>query len=158
MLHCGRGRNSIEAGRLWLNCAETFENMSVLMAEPKTRPLSPHLEIYKPTITMMMSIVHRATGMALYAGTIVLAIWLLTAALNPQAFAVVQMFWGSILGRVILLGYTWALVHHALGGLRHFVWDLGAGFGPERMMMARLTLVGSILITLALWALGYSVR
>ena len=106
----------------------------------------------------MMSIVHRATGMALYAGTIVLAIWLLTAALNPQAFAMVQMFWGSILGRVILLGYTWALVHHALGGLRHFVWDLGAGFGPERMRMARLTLVGSILITLALWALGYSVR
>lgn len=128
------------------------------MAEPKTRPLSPHLEIYKPSITMMMSIVHRITGVGLYAGTLLLAAWLVAAATNAEAFAAIQWFWGSILGRLVLLGYTWALVHHALGGLRHFVWDLGAGFGPERMMMARLTLVGSIVITLALWILGYSVR
>ena len=132
--------------------------MSVLMAEPKTRPLSPHLEIYKPSITMVMSIVHRITGVGLYAGTLLLAAWLIAAATNAEAFATIQWFWGSILGRIILLGYTWAIVHHALGGLRHFVWDMGAGFGPERMTMARLTLVGSLMITLALWILGYSVR
>ena len=128
------------------------------MAAPRTRPLSPHLSIYKPTITMMMSIVHRITGVALYAGTVLLALWLVTAATHPEAFATVQWFWGSILGRIILLGYTWALVHHALGGLRHFVWDTGAGLGPERMVLARLTLIGSLVITLGLWILGYWVR
>lgn len=128
------------------------------MAVTKSRPLSPHLSVYKMTITMAMSIMHRITGAALYSGTVLLAIWLLAAATSPEAFATVQTLWGSILGRLVLLGYTWALVHHALGGLRHFIWDSGAGFGPERRTFAQLTLVGSILITLALWALGYWVR
>ena len=128
------------------------------MAVTRSRPLSPHLSVYKMTITMAMSIIHRITGAALYVGTVLLAIWLLAAATSPEAFATVQALWGSILGRLVLLGYTWALVHHALGGLRHFIWDSGAGFGPERRTFAQLTLVGSILITLALWALGYWVR
>lgn len=128
------------------------------MAVTKSRPLSPHLSVYKMTITMAMSIMHRITGAALYIGTVLLAIWLLAAATSPEAFATVQTLWGSILGRLVLLGYTWALVHHALGGLRHFIWDSGSGFGPERRTFAQLTLVGSILITLALWALGYWVR
>jgi succinate dehydrogenase / fumarate reductase cytochrome b subunit len=128
------------------------------MEVSRSRPLSPHLSVYKMTITMAMSIVHRITGAALYVGTVLLAIWLLAAATSPEAFATVQALWGSILGRLVLLGYTWALVHHALGGLRHFIWDSGAGFGPERRTFAQLTLVGSILITLALWALGYWVR
>ena len=128
------------------------------MAVSRSRPLSPHLSVYKMTITMAMSIVHRITGAALYVGTVLLAIWLLAAATSPEAFATVQALWGSILGRLVLLGYTWALFHHALCGLRHFIWDSGAGFGPERRTFAQLTLVGSILITLALWALGYWVR
>ena len=128
------------------------------MAVTRSRPLSPHLSVYKMTITMAMSIVHRITGAALYVGTVLLAIWLLAAATSPEAFATVQALWGSILGRLVLLGYTWALVHHALGGLRHFIWDSGAGFGPERRTFAQLTLGGSILITVALWALGYWVR
>jgi len=128
------------------------------MAVSRSRPLSPHLSVYKMTITMAMSIIHRITGAALYVGTVLLAIWLSAAATSPEAFATVQALWGSILGRLVLLGYTWVLVHHALGGLRHFIWDSGAGFGPERRTFAQLTLVGSILITLALWALGYWVR
>ena len=128
------------------------------MAASKSRPLSPHLSVYKMTITMAMSIIHRITGAALYVGTVLLALWLLAAASSPDAFATVQALWGSIIGRLVLLGYTWALVHHALGGLRHFVWDMGAGFGPVRLTLARLTLVGSLLITLGLWALGYWVR
>ena len=91
------------------------------MAVSRSRPLSPHLSVYKMTITMAMSIVHRITGAALYVGTVLLAIWLLAAATSPEAFATVQALWGSILGRLVLLGYTWALVHHALGGLRHFI-------------------------------------
>lgn len=128
------------------------------MAASRSRPLSPHLSVYKMTITMAMSIIHRITGAALYIGTVLLALWLLAAASGAEAFAMMQALWGSILGRLILLGYTWALVHHALGGLRHFIWDTGAGFGPERLLFARLTLLGSLVITIALWALGYWVR
>ena len=123
-----------------------------------TRPLSPHLAIYRPTITMMMSIIHRLTGLALYVGTLLLAVWLISAALGDAQFAAVQGFMGSILGRLILLGYTWALLHHMLGGIRHFIWDTGAGLGPERYLFARLTLIGSLVITVGLWALGYAVR
>ena len=128
------------------------------MAAPKIRPLSPHLSIYKPSITMTMSIVHRLTGVGLYAGTILLAIWLAAAASGAQAFAPVQQFMASPFGRIILLGYTWAIIHHALGGIRHFIWDTGAGLGPERMWLARLTLIGSLVITVGLWVLGYAVR
>ena len=128
------------------------------MSASKPRPLSPHLSIYKPTITMTMSIVHRITGMALYAGTVLLAVWLLAAAFGAERFAAVQAFMASPIGRLVLLGYSWALIHHALGGLRHLVWDTGKGFGPERYLMARLTLIGSIVITLGLWILGYAVR
>jgi succinate dehydrogenase / fumarate reductase cytochrome b subunit len=128
------------------------------MSAMKPRPLSPHLSIYKPTITMTMSIVHRITGVALYAGTVLLAAWLLAAAFGGENFARLQAFMASPFGRVILLGYSWALIHHALGGLRHLVWDTGKGFGPERYLMARFTLIGSLVITLGLWVLGYAVR
>ena len=92
------------------------------------RPLSPHLQTYRWTLTMALSIVHRATGMALYFGTLLLAWWLIAAASGPGAYANVQAFTGSFIGRLILFGYTWALMHHLLCGLRHLVWDLGYGF------------------------------
>src|SRR5579871_4098332 len=92
------------------------------------RPLSPHLQIYRPMLTMMMSIVHRITGAALYVGTLLLAWWLLAAASGPNAYATFQAVASSFIGRVVLLGYTWALVH-MLGGIRHLIWDSGHGFG-----------------------------
>ncbi len=132
------------------------------MAEAKAthlknnRPLSPHLQIYKPMLTMMMSIVHRITGAALYAGTLLLVWWLIAAAAGPNAYASVQWFMETLIGRLVLFGYTWALIHHALGGIRHFVWDLGYGFGPnEREWMTAATLVGSIVLTIVLWIVGY---
>ena len=101
------------------------------MAEgPAARPLSPHLQIYRLTLTMLMSIVHRITGGALYIGTVLLAWWLIAAASGPNAYAVFQSVASSFLGRIVLLGYTWALIHHMLGGVRHLIWDTGAGFGP----------------------------
>ena len=122
------------------------------------RPLSPHLSIYKPTLTMMMSIVHRATGMALYFGTALLVWWLVAAASGPTAYARVQWFMGSWIGQVILFGYTWALVHHMFGGIRHFIWDTGHGFGPsEREWLVRAGLAGSIVTTIILWIVGYAV-
>jgi succinate dehydrogenase / fumarate reductase cytochrome b subunit len=123
------------------------------------RPLSPHLQIYRPMLTMMMSIVHRVTGAALYFGTVLLAWWLIAAAAGPGPFDVVNGFMGSIIGRIILLGYTWALIHHMLGGLRYLVWDTGTGFGETtREKFAQLTLAGSIVLTLVVWIVGYAIR
>jgi succinate dehydrogenase / fumarate reductase cytochrome b subunit len=120
------------------------------------RPLSPHLSIYRPMLTMMMSIVHRITGAALYFGMLLLAWWLVAAALGPNAYGRVQWFMGTLLGRVILLGYTWALIHHLLGGIRHLIWDTGRGFGPsEREWLTLAGLVGSIGLTALLWIVGY---
>jgi succinate dehydrogenase / fumarate reductase cytochrome b subunit len=122
------------------------------------RPLSPHLQIYRPMLTMMMSIVHRMTGAALYLGTALLAWWLIAAASGPDAFETVQGFMGSILGRLILFGYTWALIHHMLGGIRHLVWDTGRGFELATIeTMAWVTLGGSIALTLVVWVVGYAV-
>jgi succinate dehydrogenase / fumarate reductase, cytochrome b subunit len=121
--------------------------------KPAERPLSPHLQIYRPMLTMMMSIMHRITGVALYAGTILLVWWLVAGATSPAAFATVQSFMGSWFGRLILFGYTWALMHHMLGGIRHFIWDTGRGFGAiERELLAKATIAGSCLLTVLLWA------
>ena len=123
---------------------------------PGARPISPHLSIYRPMLTMMMSIVHRITGGALYVGTLLLAWWLIAAASGPNGYAAVQSFMASFIGRLILFGYTWALLHHMLGGIRHFVWDTGHGFGPgEREWLARATLFGSVTLTIVLWLVGY---
>lgn len=123
------------------------------------RPLSPHLQIYKPILTMVMSILHRITGGALYFGTLLLAWWLVAAASGPAYFDFVNGIFGSIIGRLVLFGYTWALVHHMIGGLRHFIWDMGAGFGREaREWLARATIIGSVSLTLILWVIGYAVR
>ena len=122
---------------------------------PVARPLSPHLQIYRPMLTMMMSIVHRITGIGLYFGTLLLAWWLIAAA-SPGSYARFEAFAGSIIGRLILFGYTWALIHHMLGGIRHLIWDTGRGFGPhEREWLTVASLVGSISLTVIIWIVGY---
>jgi succinate dehydrogenase / fumarate reductase cytochrome b subunit len=123
------------------------------------RPLSPHLQIYKLIPTMAMSIIHRITGCALYFGTILVAWWLIAAASGEAYYNWASWFMGTIVGQVILLGYTWALVHHMLGGFRHFMWDLGYGFGKEfSTKLAKANLIGSICLTLLIWVIGYVVR
>ena len=123
------------------------------------RPLSPHLQIYKPMLTMMMSILHRATGAALYFGTLLFAWWLFAAASGPEYFGFVSDIAGSFIGRLVLFGYTWALFHHMLGGIRHFIWDTGRGFDlPTVELLARVTIIGSLTLTVAVWALAYAVR
>jgi succinate dehydrogenase / fumarate reductase cytochrome b subunit len=122
------------------------------------RPLSPHLGIYKPMLTMMMSIAHRITGAALFFGTLLLTWWLLAAASGPTAYAKIQAFTGSIIGMLILFGYTWALIHHMLGGIRHLIWDTGRGFGPaEREWLTLATIIGSVGLTLLIWIVGFIV-
>jgi succinate dehydrogenase / fumarate reductase, cytochrome b subunit len=122
------------------------------------RPLSPHLQIYRWTLTMALSIVHRVTGMALYFGTLLLAWWLIAAASGPGAYANVQAFTGSFIGRLIVFGYTWALLHHLLSGMRHFVWDLGYGFKTsERETLTWCALIGGISLTVLLWIAAYAI-
>ncbi len=121
------------------------------------RPLSPHLQTYRWTLTMALSIVHRATGVALYFGTLLLVWWLVSAASGPAAYANVQAFTGSWIGRLIAFGYTWALMHHALSGVRHLVWDLGYGFkASEREWLTWAALIGGMALTIILWVLAYT--
>jgi len=123
-----------------------------------SRPLSPHLQIYKPMLTMMMSIAHRVTGAALYFGMLLFAWWLIAAAAGANTYAGFETFMGSLIGRLILFGYTWALLHHLLGGIRHLIWDTLHGLEPaEREMLAAATLIGSIALTIVLWVFGYLV-
>jgi succinate dehydrogenase / fumarate reductase cytochrome b subunit len=105
---------------------------------------------------MAMSVAHRLTGIALYGGIALFAIWLVALASGPSAFEAVQWFFGSPLGYLILFVYTWILMHHMLGGVRHLVWDFGYGMEPEqRINMARFTLIGSIILTLAIWVAAF---
>lgn len=128
-------------------------------AATRPRPLSPHLFIYKPIPTMVMSIVHRITGAALYFGILLFAAWLVAAATSEAWFDTVSAVYGSWFGRLVLFGFTWALIHHLLGGLRHFVMDVGKGL--DKRFSTRLAMAMpfvSIALTLLLWAIGYLAR
>jgi len=121
---------------------------------PRARPVSPHLQIYRFTMTMTMSIVHRITGIANYVGAAILALWLLSAAVGGAFFDLTNLIVGSWFGQLVLFGYTWSLFHHALGGIRHFVWDFLQAMDPAgREMIVRLQLALSILLTIGAWAL-----
>jgi succinate dehydrogenase / fumarate reductase, cytochrome b subunit len=126
------------------------------MAETRVqRPISPHLQIYRLTSTMLMSGLHRITGMALYLGTVLMVAWLIAVASGPSAYANVQWLLSTLIGRLVLLGYSWALIHHALGGIRHLIWDTLHGLEPnDREWLARATLVGSLGLTAVLWVVG----
>lgn len=121
------------------------------------RPLSPHLQVYKPQLTTFMSITHRATGIALAVGTLMLVCWLIAAATGESAFNEVQAFLGSIIGRLLLLGWSFALFYHMCNGLRHLFWDTGKGFEIETAYMTgRIVIAASILLTIGAWLWGYA--
>jgi succinate dehydrogenase / fumarate reductase cytochrome b subunit len=123
----------------------------------QNRPLSPHLQVYKPQLTSVMSISHRATGIALAAGTLLLVWWLLAAAAGPEAFASAQAFLGSWFGLVVLFGFTYALMYHLCNGIRHLFWDAGYGFDLETVHTTGwLTVAGSVVLTLVAWVISAS--
>ena len=129
------------------------------IANEQRRPLSPHLQVYRFALTMAMSIAHRITGTGLYLGTLLLAWWLIAAATSASGFATASWFMGTIIGRLILLGFTWALFHHMLGGVRHFIWDAGYGMDhPQREYLARGTLIGGLVLTILVWIAAYAIR
>jgi succinate dehydrogenase / fumarate reductase cytochrome b subunit len=123
------------------------------------RPLSPHLQIYRLIPTMLMSIIHRITGGALYFGTLLFAWWVIAAASSEHAFNIANLAFGSWIGRLVLFGYTWALVHHLLGGVRHLIWDTGTWMEKETSTrLAWATIICSVILTIIIWIVGYAAR
>ncbi|SDG10541.1 MULTISPECIES: succinate dehydrogenase, cytochrome b556 subunit [Thalassobaculum] len=116
------------------------------------RPLSPHLQVYKPQLTSVMSICHRATGIALAAGVLLLVWWVVAAAAGPEAFATAHGFLGSWFGMLILFGFTGALMYHLCNGIRHLFWDAGYGFELETAYKSGwMTLGAAAVLTVVAW-------
>jgi len=133
--------------------------MSAPATRLKPRPLSPHLQIYKPIPTMVMSIAHRITGGALYFGTLIVAWWITAAAGSESYYDFVSGVIGSWLGQLILFGYTWALMFHMLGGIRHLVWDTASYMEKHTATkLAWATLIGSIILTILIWVAVFALR
>jgi len=127
--------------------------------KPRARPLSPHMQIWRWTITMAASITHRATGMALAGGTLFLVWWLIAAASGPEAYAVFARVAGHPAGEVVLFALVWSLAFHLLNGIRHLAWDLGYGFNmPTSRLTAALVYVFSLLLAAGTFAIGLMVR
>ncbi|MBV8447964.1 MAG: succinate dehydrogenase, cytochrome b556 subunit [Hyphomicrobiales bacterium] len=125
----------------------------------RSRPLSPHLQVYRWPITMVMSIAHRITGAALYFGTLLLVFLLLSAAAGEGSYYKASVLFGSVPGQIVLFGYTFALLHHMLGGIRHFIWDTGRGMEPgTREALAWANLAGSVVLTIIIWAVALAFR
>lgn len=121
------------------------------------RPLSPHLQVYRPQLTSVLSITHRLTGVALSIGTLLLVYWLAAAASGPEAFARAQDFVGSFFGRLLLFGWTLSLFYHLFNGIRHLFWDAGYGFELDQVYRSGWAVVGAtVVLTLFSWILGYS--
>jgi succinate dehydrogenase / fumarate reductase, cytochrome b subunit len=126
---------------------------------PYGRPLSPHLQIYRWPITMAASITHRVTGIALAAGTLFLAWWLVAAATGPDAYALFARAAANPLGEIVLFGFLWSLMFHLLNGIRHLAWDIGYGFRvPTAKLTAALVYIGSLLLAAGAFAVGLMVK
>ena len=133
--------------------------MSTADRPASKRPLSPHLQVYRWQWTMALSILHRATGMFLALGALYLVCWLLAIASGPEAYAAVNGFAGSILGRLLLLGWTFALFYHLSNGIRHLLWDAGVGFDLKTSYMsACLVVAAAVALTVIAWVAAYAVR
>ena len=121
------------------------------------RPISPHLQVYKPQLTSVLSILHRITGVALAVGTILLVYWLIAAAAGPEAYATAQALIGSWLGRILLFGWTFALFFHLTNGIRHLFWDAGFGFELKTVYASGWTVVAlAAVLTLVSFVAGFA--
>ncbi|MDA0996616.1 MAG: succinate dehydrogenase, cytochrome b556 subunit [Proteobacteria bacterium] len=120
----------------------------------RNRPLSPHLQIYRPQITSILSITHRMTGIALVFGAVMLVYWLMAATYGPAPFATAQAVMGSWIGKIVLAGVIFSLWYHLANGIRHLAWDIGLGFELDQVRNSGLAVVA---ISVALTALTIAV-
>ena len=124
------------------------------MARP-ARPLSPHLQVYRWQWTMLLSILHRVTGVGLGLGAILLVYWLTAAASGPASFAQAQAFVGSWFGILLLFGFSLALFYHLSNGIRHLFWDAGLGFELDTAYISALAVgVAAVALTALAWIIG----
>ena len=124
---------------------------------PRSRPLSPHLQVYRPQLTSMLSILHRLTGVALAVGTLLLVWWLVAAAAGPDAFATAQAFLSSFIGLLLLFGWTFALFYHLANGIRHLAWDAGWGFELGQVYASGwVALAAAAALTAVSWIAGFA--
>jgi len=122
------------------------------MMPASKRPLSPHLLIYKPQLTSVLSIVHRGTGVALAVGLLLVVYWLMALATGPDAFGNAQIIMGSWIGNVILFGFTFALFYHLCNGIRHLFWDAGLGLDLKTVYASGWSvLAASIVLSFVTW-------
>ena len=122
------------------------------MVQP--RPLSPHLQVYRPQLTSVMSIMHRASGAVLATGSLLLAFWLMALAVGPKFFGPLNELINHPVGQFVLFGYSLALVYHGLNGIRHLAWDLRIGLEIRQVYQSGYLVLGlTVLITATLWLL-----
>ncbi|MBL4601782.1 MAG: succinate dehydrogenase, cytochrome b556 subunit [Emcibacteraceae bacterium] len=120
------------------------------------RPTSPHLQVYSWSLEMALSIFHRATGVALGGGTLLVTWWIIAIATGPDAYEQFRMVMGSIAGKIVLLAFTYSLMLHLCNGIRHLFWDMGKGFDLDAThRSSKLVLLSSIILTVLCWAIGY---
>ncbi len=126
--------------------------MPMIMNE---RPLSPHLQIYKVELPMLLSGLHRITGIALSIGSLLLIAWLESAVYSAEAFAVLNRFLGSLIGQLVLFGWTFSLIYHSVSGVRHLLWDSGRLLEVEQIYSSgKIVLAITIVLTVLVWILG----
>src|SRR5579871_4799492 len=124
---------------------------------PVDRPISPHLQIYKPQLTSVLSILHRFTGMGLVVGAAVLVAWLIAAAHGAGAFDSAQAIAGAWYGRLLLFLWAFALFYHLCNGIRHLAWDTGHGLDLKSVYLSGwIVLVASLALTLISFIAGYA--
>jgi succinate dehydrogenase / fumarate reductase cytochrome b subunit len=126
--------------------------------DASSRPLSPHISIYRWQLNSILSIVHRGTGIVLAIGTLLLVYWLVSAALGPDAYRSAQNFVGSFIGQILLIGWAWALFFHLCNGVRHLIWDAGYGFELDTAMRSSLiVVVAASALTVLAFVIGWIV-
>ena len=129
------------------------------MIMEKIRPLSPHLSIYRWQISMILSILHRITGVGLGIGTLMISYWFVSVASGPRSYSNAQWFFDSIIGKILILGFTFSMVFHLLNGIRHLFWDIGLGFEINTSKKsAWLVVILTFIITFVIWIIAYMVK
>lgn len=126
------------------------------MTQPK-RPMSPHLQVYRPQLTSVLSIIHRGTGVGLAVGTVFMTWWLVAAALGPGPYEATKELYGSWLGLLVLFGFSVCLFYHMCNGIRHLLWDIGLLFEIEEVNQSGwLMLFAAVVLTVVAWSVGIS--
>ncbi len=121
------------------------------------RPLSPHLQVYKPQLTSVLSILHRISGVILAFGAVLIALWLSSLAYYPQVSDSIFEFLSGVLGRAFLFAWTLVLFYHLCNGIRHLFWDAGRGFEISQVYRSGWTVViCAVVLTVLVWTVGYT--